>query len=71
MGDSLTTLASSFNVPTHPIGKYEIEVSHRPSVTDNVKSWQVFKEDKQIHQFFTLTGDFEGAPIDEENEFQG
>ena len=37
---------------------------------DNVKSWQVFEYDKQIHQFFTLTGDFEGALVDEENEFQ-
>ena len=37
---------------------------------DNVKSWQVFEYDKKIHQFYTLAGDFEGAPIDEENEFQ-
>ena len=54
IADSLDNLASAFNGPTHPIEKYEIEVRHRPSISDNVKSWKVFEYDTQIHQFLTL-----------------
>ena len=46
--DSLATSVEDFKVPMHPIGKYEIEVRHRSSIPDNVKSWQVFEDDKQI-----------------------
>ena len=70
MVDSLATSTSTFNVPTHPIGKYEIEVRNKIFVLDSVKRWQVFKDDKQIYQFLTLAGDFEGETIDEENKFQ-
>ena len=48
--------------------KYEIEVRHRNSVLDNVKSFQAFEDDKQIHKFLTLTKDFEGLVVDEENK---
>ena len=54
----------------HPIGKYEIELRHRLSILDNVKNWQVFEDDKQIHNFLTLTGEFEGLAVDEENQFR-
>ena len=70
MADSLATSTSNFNVPENPIGRYEIEVRHRPSIPNNVKNWQVFEDDKQIHQFLTLAGDFEGAVVDKENEIQ-
>ena len=43
---------------------------HRPSISKNVKNWKVFEDEKQIHQFLTLTGGFKGASVDEENEFQ-
>ena len=52
----------------HFIGKYEIEVRRRPSVPNNVKSFQFFEDDKQIHKFLTLTKDFEGLVVDEENK---
>ena len=68
--DSLATSASTFNFPTHPIGKYEIEVRNKNFVLDSVKRWKVFKDDKQIYQFLTLVGEFEGATVDEENKFQ-
>ena len=70
MVDSLDTSASTFNVPTHPIGKYEIEVRSKNFVLDSVKRWKVFKDDKQIYQFLTLVGEFEGATVDEEKKFQ-
>ena len=54
----------------HPVGKYEIKVRHRPSIPDNMKSFQVFEDDKQIHKFLTLTREFEGLVVDEENELQ-
>ena len=52
----------------HPSGKYEVEVKHRPSIPDNVKIWQVFEDDKQIQKFLTLTREFDGLTINEENE---
>ena len=66
--DSLATSADVLKVPMHPGGRYEIEVSHRPSILDNVTGWQVFEDDKQIQKFLTLIGEFDGLTIDEENE---
>ena len=62
----LATSPIGFKV--HPGGKYEIEVRNRPYVPDNDKSWKVFEDDKKIHMFLTLTREFEGLTIDEENE---
>ena len=52
----------------HLVGKYDIELRHRPFVPDNVKNWKVFEDDKNIHNFLTLTGEFEALVVDEENE---
>ena len=52
----------------HPDGRYEIEVGNRPFVPNNVKSWQFFEDDKQIQKFLTLTEEFDGLDIDENNE---
>ena len=41
---------------------------HTPSVPYNVNIWQVFEDDKQIQNFLTLTREFDGLSIDEENE---
>ena len=65
--DSPTTFSTSFKVPMHPSGKYEVEDRHKPSVPNNVKSWQVFEDDKQIQKFLTLTREFDGLTIYEEN----
>ena len=61
--DSLATSASTFNVPMHPIGKYEIEVKNKTFFPDSVNTWQVFKDDKQIYQFLTLARELEGATV--------
>ena len=68
--DPMATLVEAFKVPMHPIRKYDIELRHRPFVPDNVKNWKVFKDDKQIHSFLTLTGEFKRLVVDEENELQ-
>ena len=68
--DSPATSTSTLNLPENPIWRYEIEVRHRHFGLDNVKNYKVFEDDKQIHQFLTLAREFEGAAIDEENEFQ-
>ena len=65
MDDSLATYATVFKTPLHPNNKYEVQVMHRLFVPNNVKSWQVFEDDKQIHKFLTLTGEFDGLTIDE------
>ena len=67
IANSWATSATIFKIPIHPNRKYEVEVRHKPYVPDNVKSWQVFEDDKQIQNFLTLTRDFDGLTIDENN----
>ena len=43
--DSLALAASNFKTPIFPKLKFEIDVRHRPSIPDNIKNWQVFKDD--------------------------
>ena len=63
--DSLATSTVVFEVPIHPSGKYEVKVRRKPSSPDNVKSWQVFEDNKHIQNFLTLTGEFYSLNIDE------
>ena len=67
LDNSIATSFVVFKTPLHPNRKYEIEVMYRPSVLDNVKSWQAFEDDKQIQKFLTLTREFDGLNIDEYN----
>ena len=62
--DLLATSIVVFKIPMHPNRKYEVEVRNRPYVPDNVKSWKVFEDDKQIQNFLTLTREFDGLNID-------
>ena len=68
LADSLATYDVVFNTPLHPNRKYEIQVRHELYVANNVKSWQVFEDDKQIQKFLAVTGEFDGLTIDEDNE---
>ena len=52
--DSLATSLVSLKVPMHSVGKYEIKVRHITFFLDNVKSWKVFKDEKEIQNFLTL-----------------
>jgi len=65
IADSLATSAVAFKAPIHPSSKYEVEVRHRPSVPNNIKSWQVFEDDAQIRNFLHLEGTFKNLVIEE------
>ena len=53
--NALVVASSLFKIPIHPNRKYEIEVRHRPAVSDNIKYWKVFDDDQLVHRFLTLT----------------
>jgi hypothetical protein len=48
--------------------KFEIEVRHKPSIPDNIKIWQVFKDDEEIQRFLKTIEDFSNISIDQDNE---
>ena len=65
IADSLATSATAFKIPLHQSSKYEVEVRHRPSVPDNIKSCQVFEDDAHIQSFLHLEGTFKNLVIEE------
>lgn len=71
IADSLASSTSVFKIPIGPNKKYEIEVKHRPFVPDNVKHWQVFKDNKQTENFLQLKGKFQNLQIDEDYDLDG
>ncbi|KAH9301314.1 hypothetical protein KI387_012897, partial [Taxus chinensis] len=49
VADKLVVLGSRFeNYTISPYCDYNVEVLTRPDVLDNVKHWQVFKNDAQV-----------------------
>jgi hypothetical protein len=66
IANALATSASVFKIPIFPNKKYEIEFKHRQTIPDNIKYWQVFKDDKQIEIFLKMEDEFENVNIDEE-----
>jgi hypothetical protein len=51
-----------------PNFKFEIEVRHRPSIPDNIKNCQVFKDDQEIQIFLKTIEEFSNISIDQDNE---
>jgi ribonuclease HI len=66
--DSLALAASNFRTPIFPNLRFEIEVRHRPSIPDNIKNWQVFKDDQEIKRFLETIDEFSTISIDQDNE---
>jgi hypothetical protein len=66
--DSLALAASNFKTPILPNLRFEVEVRHRPSIPDNIKNWQVFKDDQEIKIFLETIDEFSAISIDQENE---
>jgi ribonuclease HI len=66
--DSLALAASNFRTPIFPNLRFEIEVRHRPSIPDNIKNWQVFKDDQEIQRFLETIDEFSNISIDQDNE---
>jgi hypothetical protein len=48
--------------------KFQIEVRHRPSIPDNIKHWQVFKDDEEIQRFLKTIEEFSNISIDQDDE---
>lgn len=63
-GHSLAMFASTSKLPFQPDHQYTVEVRHRPAILDNLKSWQVFANDKKINNFLTLEEEFVNSNID-------
>ena len=68
VADTFVVAASTFRISLHPNTKYTIEVKHRPAIPDNLKYWQVLKDDDHIESFLTLLDGYENMAIDEEEE---
>lgn len=60
--------ASTFRPPINPRLRNEVEMRHMPSVPDNIKHWQVFEDDQQIHKFLTTIEDFQGTEINQDGD---
>ena len=60
--------ARKFETPVAGQREYQVEIVNRPSIPDNSKYWQVFKDDMQIRRFQELSGEFVNTPINTEND---
>jgi hypothetical protein len=66
--DSLALATSNFKNLMFPNMKFEVEVKHRPSIPDNIKHWQVFKDDEEIQRFLKTIEEFFNISIDQYDE---
>lgn len=64
----MAVAASTFKPPLNPILIYEVEIRSGSSILDNVKYWQVFKDEEQIKRFLERVGEFSNVEIDQEDE---
>jgi ribonuclease HI len=62
--DFLAISSSLFKIPLPPKIKYDVEIRYRPSVTDNIKHWKVFKYDLEIKNFLQFVDEFFALHID-------
>jgi ribonuclease HI len=68
LADRLATSAATCKIPFCSTRPYTVEVKCRPTVSDNIRYWQVFGNDDQIEDFLQCKNDFECTNIDLENE---
>jgi hypothetical protein len=47
---------------------FEVEVRHKPSIPNNIKHWQVFKDDEEIQRFLKTVEEFSNVSIDRDDE---
>ena len=70
IADALAVSSSVFKIPVYPNKKYEIDIKHKPAISDNVDHWKVFDDDKQISIFMEVSEEFENLNIDQVNMFE-
>jgi hypothetical protein len=68
LADGLATSTTTCKIPFCPTHKYTVEVKCRPTVTENIRYWQVFGNDDQIEDFLQCKNDFECINIDLEDD---
>jgi hypothetical protein len=66
--DSLSVVFSNFKIPTTPQIKYEIKMRYKPSIPNNIKCWQVFKDDQQIKISMEMIDEFTSTHINSDDE---
>jgi ribonuclease HI len=66
--DSLALAASNFKTPMFLNMKFEVKVRHKPSIPNNIKHWQVFKDDEEIQRFLKTIEEFSNISIDRDDE---
>jgi ribonuclease HI len=62
----LALAASTFRPPIGPNIKYQVEIKHRTTILDNLKRWQVFSGDLDMHRFLYTIDEFSNISIDQE-----
>jgi ribonuclease HI len=65
LADGLATSVTTCKIPFRSTHPYTMEVKCRPTISDNIRYWQVFGNDDQIEDFLN---DFECTNIDLEND---
>ena len=71
VADSIVMAAGKFETPVAGQREYQVEIVNRPSIPDNSKYRQVFKDDMHIRRFLELSGEFVNTPIDTKNDNDG
>jgi hypothetical protein len=68
MADSLAVSARNFRIPIPPKLKYYVEVKYMPSISDNVKYWEVFEDDLELKKFLDIVDEFSASQIDQDHD---
>ena len=68
MVDSLAFTSNNFKFPLDVKATYDVQIKNRPSIPNNIKYWQVFEDDKEIHKFLECVEEFSDIQIDDEQE---
>lgn len=66
MVDSLATASNISKPPQNPLLRYEFDVRHRSSVSNNVKYQKVFQYEYKIKRFMEVIEEFSNAIINQE-----
>ena len=66
--DSLAIAANTFKIPMNLKSTYDVQVKHRPSMSDNIKHWKIFQDDQHIKKFLECVDDFFENQVDQDQE---
>jgi len=63
--------SSTFKTLAIPQMKYDIEMSYKPSIPDNMKYWKFFEYDHQIKMFMEFIKEFVKIHVGSDDEEGG